>query len=104
MTSLALSDNFTKYKTITCIKHYLPLYTRIFDLWAQAYARNNYKIMGVFLSISTIINPDAVPKNRCGRWTGMKELIMLALCTKPYYLANEALIRSTYVHAGTYIF
>ena len=31
--------------------------------------------MGVFLNINSIINPDAVPKNRCRRWTGNTEEI-----------------------------
>ena len=50
--------------------------------------------MGVFLSISNInfiINPDEVPKNRCGRWTGNKELINVGLkaVSKVLAIANK---------------
>ena len=46
--------------------------------------------MGVFLSVSninSIINPDAVPKNRCERWTGNKELINVGL-SKETFMVN----------------
>ena len=52
----------------------------------QKFVRIRYQnkdvIMCVFLSVSninSIMNPDGVPKNRCGRWRGNKELINVGL-------------------------
>ena len=47
--------------------------TSMLKLW------NNYRIMGVFLSINSAINLDAVAKNRHSQWIGNKVLVNFGL-------------------------
>ena len=69
----------SKQASCACIKQYLPEHL---TFGTNIIPGCNYEINDVFLSISninSIINPNEVPKNWCGQWTGNKELIMLTL-------------------------
>ena len=89
MTRLTLSDNFTKHRTkILCLYKTLHSFvaTQEYLTCNTSLPGCNFEIMYVFLSIlniNSIINLDAVAKNRCGWWTGNKIFVNVGLISAP---------------------